>query len=261
VSSTTVFEASLAGGLNALTLDSVLEVHARWDAARSVYLATRVEPKTSASAYKVRGTLAALDTAGQTFRIGTALISYANATKLPALLADGQRVRVKLQTAAVNGRWLATEVKSAERKVEDHSEAEVQGLITAITSATSFSVDGLAVDASSATFRDGQAGIVLGARVEVSGAVVNGVLVATKVHLEDGSDDSHEAYELHGAISALDTTTMRFALRGLTVDYSAVAEWRSLSAAQLANGLKLEVKGALSADGTTVTATRISLED
>jgi hypothetical protein len=91
------------------------------------------------------------------------------------------------------------------------------------------------------------------------------VLVATRVHVEDAA--AHQAataagrYELHGALSALDTTAKTFSLRGLTVDYSAVVEWRKLTEASLANGLNVEVKGALSTDGTRVTARRIQLDN
>ena len=53
------------------------------------------------------------------------------------------------------------------------------------TSTASFVVNGLTVNAANATFPDGIAGIVLGARVEVHGTVTDGVLVATKVEAED----------------------------------------------------------------------------
>jgi hypothetical protein len=262
VSARTVFDDSLAGGLAGVGIGAVLEVHAQFDAARSVYVATRIEGESSPASYKLRGPVASLDTTAKTFLLGSAVVNYAGTSDVTAQLADGARVRVRLQTTPVNDQWIATQVSNGERHVEDHGEAEVKGLITAWTSATLFSVDGLPVDASNASFRDGQAGVVLGARVEVEGQVVNGVLVASKVHLEDDSDDSHsEDYELHGTVSALDTSARTFALRGLTVSYSGSVTWRDLSEADLADGLTLEVKGHLSADGTRLEATRISRED
>lgn len=262
VGSRTVFDDSLPGGLAGIGAGTVLEVHAQFDAARGVYVATRIEDESHPASYKLRGPVASLDTTAKTFLLGGAVIDYGSAAEVTAQLANGARVRVQLQTTPVNGQWIATQVRSGERHLEDHSEAEVTGLITAWTSATQFSVDGLPVDATNATFREGQAGVVLGARVEVEGRVVNGVLVASKVHLEDESDDDHsEDYELHGTVSALDTSAKTFALRGLTVSYAGSVTWRDMSEASLADGVTLEVKGHLSADGTRLEATRISQED
>jgi hypothetical protein len=262
VDASTVFDDDLSGGFAALSVGRVLEVHAQLDVAGGVYRATRIEPEDSPSAFKLRGLVEALDTAARSFRIGSATIHYASATEVTPTLANGLRVRVRLETAPVAGEWVATRVTAGDRSHDDHDEAEVEGLITAWTSATAFSVNGLPVDASQATFRDGQAGVVLGARVEVEGAIVNGVLVARQVHLEDEDDDDHEGeYELHGAISALDTQARTFLLRGVTVAYSDNTLFEDMGEADLVAGLEVEVKGQLSPDGTRVDATRIERED
>lgn len=258
----TVFDDDLSGGFAALSVGRVLEVHAQLDVAGGVYRATRIEPEDSPSAFKLRGLVEALDTAARSFRIGGATINYTGATEVTPTLANGVRVRVRLQTAEVAGQWMATRVTTGDLSHGDHDEAEVEGLITAWTSATAFSVNGLPVDASQATFRDGQAGVVLGARVEVEGAIVNGVLVARQVHLEDEDDDDHEGeYELHGAITALDTQARTFLLRGVTVAYTDSTVFEDMSVADLAAGLEVEVKGPLSPDGTRVDAIRIERED
>ncbi len=258
--STTVFDDSLAGGLSALTAGLVVEIHAQWDAARSVYVASRIEDKLNATSYKLRGTVANLDTTARTFSIGGAVLNYGTATTVPTTLANGAWVRVNLQTTPSNGQWVVSNFGNESRSRGDHSEAEIKGIITAWTSATQFSVDGLAVDATKATFREGTAGVVLGAQVEVEGAIVNGVMVATKVHLEDDSSRGRgEDYELHGTVSALNTTAKTFSLRGLTVNYSATT-WKDGSESQLANGSRVEVKGDLSSDGATLTASRIDFE-
>ncbi len=263
VTARTVFDDNLPGGLGGLAAGAVVEVHAQFDAARGLYVASRIEGESAPAAFKLRGLVAALDSVAHTFQIGAAVVQYGSATTVTPSLANGAKVRVLLQTTPVGGQWVATSVGSDERHVEDHGEAEAKGLITAWTSATSFSVDGLPVDASKATFPDGQAGVVLGAFVEVEGALVNGVLVATKVHLEDEEHEHEqgEDYELHGTISALNTDAKTFSLRGLTVAYGSDTVFRDLTEAQLADGAKVEVKGNLSADGTRVDATRISRED
>ncbi|MBQ0942186.1 hypothetical protein KAK07_02425 [Ideonella sp. 4Y16] len=263
VTSNTVFDDSLGGGFSAISVGQLLEVHARFDATQGAYVASRIERESSSSEFKLRGVVADLDTTAMTFRIGSAVINYASVTAVPATLANGAWIRVRVQPTQVAGQWVATALEDGRRSSgDDRSESEVRGFITAWTSATRFSVDGTPVNADSAEFKDGRSVIVLGAFVEVEGALRDGVLVAREVKLED-SDDSHhsEDFELHGQISGLNTAAKRFTLRGVTVDYSQVAEWRDLSEASLADGLSVEVKGGLSPDGNTLMASRISRED
>jgi Domain of unknown function (DUF5666) len=264
VSASTVFDDSLAGGLAAITTGRVLEVHAVYDAATGQYRATRIEPESSVTFYKLRGPVSALDTAAKTFQIGGAKINYAGvaAANLPSNLANGQTLRVLLQTAQVNGEWVASSLRSGVRKVDDNSHAHLRGTITSWTSATQFSVNGQAVDASRAVFDDGRDGVVLGAAVEVEGTVSNGVLVASKVELESrhSNDDDHGT-ELHGQISSLNAAAKTFVLRGVTVSYAGSVSYDRGSAANLAANVKVEVRGALASDGVTLNATRIKFED
>jgi len=263
VTATTVFDDSLGGGLSAISVGQLIEVHARYDAAQGAYVASRIERESGSNEFKLRGMVSALDTTAKTFRIGQAVINYAAVTSVPATLADGAWLRVQVQPAQVNGQWVATSLEDGRhRSGDDRAETELKGFITAWTSATQFSVDGMPVDASAAEFKDGRSAIVLGAFVEVEGALRDGVLQAREVKLDDdGQGQGGEDFELHGALSALDTTLRRFTLRGVNVDYSQVAEWRDLSEAALANGLTIEVKGSLSADRSTLQASRISRED
>ena len=99
---------------------------------------------------------------------------------------------------------------------------------------------------------------MLGARVEVEGSVVNGVLVAKKVELEDGADAAK--FELHGIPSLLDTTAKTFVLRGVTVNYGSATFSNGATASSLSNvDIKIEVKGVRSA-ANVIVATRISIE-
>ena len=71
-----------------------------------------------------------------------------------------------------------------------------------------------------------------------------------------------EGFELHGAFTAIDTTAQTFVLRGITVAYGGGGvDFRKGTAAQLAVGVQVEVRGMLSADGTMLQATRISFGD
>jgi hypothetical protein len=263
VTSTTVFDDMPAGGLPAL-FGTAIEVHAQFNVATGKYTATRIEPKADAKLYKLRGVVADLNPTAKTFTLGGEVISYNDiaAGDLPQNLANGLKVRVRLLKTQVSGQWVAVSVRHGVRKVEDRDEAHVRGSITVWTSETNFEVNGLKVDATTASFPDGKTGVVLGAEVEVEGSVVAGVLVATKVELDDErhAGDRHR-FELHGLISALDTTVKTFSLRGVTVSYAGDVTFKDGTADNLANGAKVEVKGTPSADRTTLVASSIEFED
>ena len=267
ITATTLFDDRLVGGLAGLVAGtSVIEVHGLVDVTTGAYAATRIEPKQNAPYFKLRGVVSNLNTIAKTFKIGSGAdtISYLGLTAaLPADMRDTLMVRVKLQTTQINGQWVATNIKSGVRKLDDHDEAEIEGRITATTFTVDkkFSVNGVPVDATNATFPKGSAGVVLGARVEVKGSAVNGVVMATKVKVEDDHERDLEGFELHGIVSAFDGVAKTFVLRGVTVSFADPAVVvRKGVLADLANGKKVEVKGVRSSDGTTLVATRISFE-
>lgn len=259
VFSGTVFD-GLPNGLAGVSQGQVLEVHGITQTATGRIHATRVERVEAADSYKLRGVVTAVDTVKKTFSIGEATIAYGSLDA--SGLVVGAVVRVKLATVAQNGVWSATALKvQGQKKPGDHDEAHIHGFVTAITSPTQFSLNGLKVDASKASFPDGSAGVVLGARLEVEGRLVEGVLVASKVEVEDRQrQDERHRPELHGVVSAFNATAKTFQLRGLTVTYGASTEFKGMTEAQLRDGFKVEVKGVLAANGT-ITATRISHED
>ena len=268
ITATTVVDDSLVGGIAGLVPGtSVIEVHAFFDAATGAYTATRIEPELNAPYYKLRGMVTNIDKTAMTLSIGSSgeTISYrAIATAVPASLDNGMLVKVKLQTMQVDGQWIATQIENGARRVDDdHDEAEIEGRITATTFDVDkkFSVNGLAVDASQAAFPDGTAGIVLGARVEVEGRAVGGVIIATRVELEDEHEVEVEGFELHGEVLSFDDVTKTFMLRGIKVSFdnpALVVDDGLLS--DLRNTRQVEVKGELSDDGTMLVATYISFE-
>ena len=201
VTTSTVFDDTLSGGLSALTAGKVVEVFGILDPANNRVVATRIEAEDGATAYKLRGQIKNLDTTAKTFTINGQVISYAGlpAAQVPAGLTNGQIVRVLLQTAQVNGAWVATALRGGLRLPDGRPEAHVEGVITVFTSTSNFEINGLKIDASRASFPDGNADIVLGARVEVDGSVNNGVLVATKVEVADRRKLELRQLELRGA--------------------------------------------------------------
>jgi hypothetical protein len=257
----TVFDDSLGANSVAGLAGKVVEVHAQRDAATGHYVATRIEAEDGASGFKLRGTISALDTTAKTFRIGDALISYAslNAADIPAGLADGMKLRVRVATAQVGGMWVATSIRNSDRKVEDHDDARLQGHVTAFTSATRFEVNGIPVDASAARIDNGP--VTSGSVVEVRGSARDGTLVAERVKVLDGDDDSIGGVELHGTISGVDSSAKTFMLRGVKVAYGGSVSFERGSEAQLVDGAQVEVKGTLSDDRSTLNAARIKFED
>jgi hypothetical protein len=259
VTDTTVFDEDIAGGLDDLA-GHVVEVHGELDAAAGQYRATRIELEDDAAYYRLRGTVADLDTTAKTFTIGGEPISYAGVAVVPPWLADGVMVGVRLQTAQADGRWVALGFGPGMRAPEDRPEAHLRGIVTAFTSSADFEVNGLRVDATGARFPDGTEGLVLGARVELAGAVSGGVLVATVVELDDRHQRERHRFELHGVISGLDTGAQTFQLRGITVGYGGSVTWAHGSQADLADGRRVEVRGQPSADRTRLEATAITFE-
>ena len=263
VNSNTVFDSTLVGGLSALTAGSVVEVHGILDQATGKITATRIEPEVGAIFYRLRGVVTALDTTAKTFKIGTEVVSYAGlaAADVPPNLANGLLVRVRLTTAQVAGAWVATKLNGGLRLPEGSvPDAHVEGAITAFTSAAAFELNGLKVDARNASFPDGSTGIALGARVEVTGSVTAGVLVATKVEVEERREGGMRPLELHGAITSVDAAAKTLVLRTVTVSYAGNVSFKDGTIADLAAGKKVEVYGVLSADRTRLEAQRIEFQ-
>jgi hypothetical protein len=262
VADTTVIDDRLVGGFAAISVGMVLEIHGMRDVTSGAITATRIEPTAAAAGFKLKGMVANLDTTAKTFMIATVPISYATVPSVPPGLANGLLVKVRLQKVQVAGAWVASQLVAGGPRVDDANEAEIEGTITAFTSTTSFSVNGIVVDATNATFPNGITGLALGAQVEVHGTSSNGVVTAMKVAVESHAERHAEGFELHGAIASIDSTAQTFVLRGVTVSYGgAGVEFRKGTAAQLAVGAQVEARGTLSADGTMLQATRISFGD
>ena len=252
ISSSTVFSDALSAGLGAVTVGSVIEVHGQVDATTGHIAASRIEPittTTAATRYKLRGTVAGLDTSAKTFSIGGAVISYAGlaSTAVPSTLANGLSLRVLLATTQTAGQWVAQSLGAkAVRKFADHSTGHVRGKITAFTSSASFTVGNVVVAASAATFPDGSSGLALGVEVEVEGTVTNNVLVATSV----GIESKHQAEPGHGlaligAITAFDATAKTLVVRNVSVSYGDATTYLNGVVGDLAVGKTVSVTGTL----------------
>lgn len=111
-----------------------------------------------------------------------------------------------------------------------------KGTVTAYDNPQSFSVDGIPVDASGSS--TAPQGLATGSRVEVQGDMVNGVLQARRVELDDdhdGDDNGTESSELEGRVTSY-TSPSSFSVDGIPVDASAAPTTLSV-------GMHVEVHG------------------
>lgn len=269
VTGSTYFDSSLPNGFASLTAGTVLEIHGAVNTASNKVAATYIEKKTNPSEYKIQGKVTNLDSAAMTFNIGTLRINYSTtpADKVSVTPAENAVLRVKLRAETPEPTvWTATRIRAPEYKHDDRDEAEIEGTITAFTSSSVFSVNGVPVDAANALFQYGTTGVVLGARVEVEGRIVNGTLVASKVELEDEKRIDELEFEIHGTVSVLSGNSFKVAIRSgapidVTFDPSTV-QFIGGSLANLANGAKVEVKGQASSgsSSTTISVKTIKFE-
>lgn len=263
VTPATVFDASVAGslgGLSGIAPGAVVEVNGRYDAQARRYTATRIGLPIDAASYKLRGPVGALDTNALTLTVGGQTISYAQlGAASVANLAPGSIVRARLQIAPQGGVWVAVALQAGALALPDRQVAQVEGRVSALTSTRRFSVEGIPVDASGASYTGSEAGVVLGARVEVEGASSGGVLVAQVVKVEGDENEANTSFELHGLIDTIAPLATSFTLRGLTVNYAA-AVFESGGPASLNVGQRVKVEGVLSSDGVRIDARKISFE-
>jgi hypothetical protein len=259
VDETTVFDDRLAGRLSRLSSGSRVEVYGLYDAALQRYRASRIEPLSGEPpAYRVRGVASAVDRGTSTLRIGSATFVFDRATGVPADLADGQFVRLSLPAAPpIAGRYEVTSFGTAVSGVAELDGVVVKGLVSRLTSAASFAVDGRPVDASAAQFEGGTP--ALGLRVEVEGAIRSGVLNARTVRLKSDEQERSRGFDLRGPIESVGTTVPRsFVLRGLTVGTARPdLRYDDGGAADLVAGRCVEVRALLAATGAALEATRI----
>ncbi len=257
---TTVIDDAL-GGLAALGVGRVIEVHGFVDAASQSIVATRIEaPSTPSALYKVRGSVTALDSVGRTLRIGAATFDYANAIGVPGDLANGQLITVRVQTMPGAARWVVSSFAGIRLSQPDgvRDEVDIRGIVTSLVSSARFVLNDTPVDASSARFPDGTAGLVVGARVKAEGRFEGGTLMASEVEIDSDDRLNVEGIDLRGAIESVSPSTSTFRLRGSTVFYGASSvRFDNGTAADLAVGRQVRVRGVVSADRTRVQALRI----
>jgi len=267
----TTFVDGIGGGLAALGPGTVVEVSSLYDSVSGIYHATRIAPRPGATAYAVRGAIAALG-AGSV-QIGTQDFDYGTL----ATAADfqlGQVVRLTLRSDPTDlGHWTVTAIASGVTLPPDRRSGDLRGAVGKVIDEHHAFVAGVLVDAAAAKFAPPGRALARGALVVVHGTMNGAVLVASRVDFPvpdrfivgggTGEDSRYaNAFDVEGPIlSRVDTGSRTFTMRGpTTIDYSG-ATFLAGSAAGLLQGRKVDVQGTLSADGTRLVATTIRVEE
>jgi hypothetical protein len=199
-------------------------------------LATRVEVRPQAvigASLEVTGVIAGLDPATQTFAIGTQIVDYSQIAPalLPSGIANGVTTRARGTATSPDGRLVATDVAVVAVSLPgaDSTKVELEGIVANRTGPASFTVNGQPIDARSAVFSGGTAAdLVNGARVDVEGRIVAGVVVATAIEFETGVTATFD-----DAVQMIDVGAGTLAVAGQTIVVNATTQFEDKSAAAL----------------------------
>ncbi|MEO0423115.1 MAG: DUF5666 domain-containing protein [Pseudomonadota bacterium] len=216
----TLFDDDLVpGSIEGLMVGDFVEVSG-FAGAEGLLVATRVEVEDDAE-FEVTGIVRNLDLANQTFTLSALTVDYSMAMLedfANGELADGLLVEAEGTELGAGGELIALRVENEADDDDppgDGDFAELEGLVTAFTSASEFSVAGTPVTTTADTvFEDGTADdLALNLRVEVEGTFdAEGTLVAAKVEID-------EAYNLdiEGRVQAVDLAEGSLVVLGLTI--------------------------------------------
>lgn len=255
ISSSTVFDTRIAGGLALALQGQVVAVYGYFDSATQSYSATRVA-LASGAAYRVSGPVSSIDNVAHTCKIAGQTYAFDPATTIGSA-TTGSVLRVNVQGAPdTSGRWVINGGRGDDKPPNDQSGAAIEGVIAAV-SGTRLVVAGATVETSTAVV---QGSLVVGARVQASGQLVAGVLVASQVQVDSNSG---KQFEVSGTLSGLDTVAKTFVVRGTVVSYAAPGVvFKNGTAANLVGYAgKIKANGALSSGGTILLATQIEFSN
>jgi hypothetical protein len=254
----------------ALTVGARVEVHGLRDTAGRLR-ATRVEVVAAGQgADELRGAVSAVNTGADTFQLnGNVTVNYAGATFSPvgtseATLASGVLVEVRGSLAGTV--FTATQIDFEDLEDDnlrgrENEKQETEGFVSGFSAHPgSFQVNGRSVTTTASTrFVGGSAAdLANDVKVEAEGTVnAQGVLIASKIEFKQ------VRLQLHGRVTALDTTARSLVVLGQTVRASSLTRidtrgsgGNSTSLADLTVNVDcVEVRATL--DGNTLVADEI----
>ena len=214
---------------------------------------------TNGTSLTVRG-IAVTPAAGAVIRHGNTILTFAS-----IVVGDHVQARGTMD----EGTLQASEIK-VEHTGKGSGGGEVEGIVSGLTATTgcpvlTFVVGTTTVTTSAATDFDDVlcSELANGAIVEVTGTrQPDGSIVATKVELEDEADDDEDDAKAEGLVSGLPSGScpaLTFTVGTKQVTTSAATTFEDVTCATLANGMSVEVEGALQLNGS-IAATKVELD-
>jgi Domain of unknown function (DUF5666) len=139
------------------------------------------KPGIGAVITRTEGGVTSVDISSGVFKVNGTTVRLNGSTTFEGLATNLKTgAQVEVEGTIVNGELVARTVEF--RDAEDNIKASVRGDVSDFVSISDFRLNGQKIDASKATFEGGTAAMLLnGAKAEIKGSVVNGVLVAEKV--------------------------------------------------------------------------------
>jgi propanediol utilization protein len=186
----------------------------------------------------------------------------ANLIGMPSGVSAGTIVRVKgslLNPTTI----IANKVRQVglTAALKENQYVELEGVVTSFTSATNFEINGLKVSVAASGTIEGTP--APGSRAQVEGTVANGILVASRVQIQDENQPQPDANEVHAQISSIDNANKILTVRNGTItirwDNNTVFD-SSLpnGAGSLTVGLQIDVDGKMT--GNELLASQIGLD-
>jgi hypothetical protein len=225
---------------------------------QSGLIATRIErlntdaPPPSAPPTSIQGTISSF-VSSSSFVVAGQQVNARSATFVggsAANLANG--VLVVVVGTVSNGTLTASQVQFLPGGPGGGS-VTISGTISSFVSVSNFTVSGQRVDASSASFSNGNAGnLANGRNVSVQGTIQGGVLVAQSVVFAQAPPTT---LDIQGTISSFSGISS-FVVSGQIVN-AAQATFSGGSASGLANGVRVDVKGPLQSGVLIATSVQI----
>lgn len=239
----------------------VIEVYGVLQSDNTV-LATLIETKSAPTGLRLVGRMSALDTTAKTFVVGGITVNYTSAA-VTGNLGNGKRVKIKAASDGLVGSVLtATSVKVNEGAANGETVAantylKLEGVVDTLPDSNGLlTVSGTPVNVSSAT---GKSIITaVGQLIEVKGTWDGSVLQATKVEAEDEGDDRNELYGAVSEVQPSSGTPTAVVVHGVTVDVSSAVFTNGKTAANLAVGSYVEIKGYVVGD--VLVATKVEIK-
>jgi len=252
----TIFDG--VGALSSLVNGDIVQIYGL-PGAPGQLRATRVEKLAATGSYVASGLVQALDTTARTFRLGTVTVQYTPAMLTspltPATLANGIVVRVTAGGETAGGVLAATQVQQwYTLPTTTGDAANVTGMVTDYASLASFRLQGVAVNASGAQVTGGPASSIgNGVKVEVSGTMSGGTLVATKLRIKHvPGTGGPVSFSATGSIGQF-VSPANFKVQGQVVNASgAGVVFTGGVAGDLANGRRVTVLGSQVVGGVLI---------